>query len=72
VRRTRNLNLSKDDVSVECHDNVLTVKGEKRDEREETELNCRLEAGCVSSAIRKDSGVMLCGGNDRIFPGFDV
>ena len=25
----------KDDVSVECHDNVLTVKGEKRDEREE-------------------------------------
>ena len=26
---------SKDDVSVECHDNVLTVKGEKRDEREE-------------------------------------
>lgn len=26
---------SKDDVSVECHDHVLTVKGEKRDEREE-------------------------------------
>ncbi len=26
---------SKDDVSVELHDNVLTVKGEKRDEREE-------------------------------------
>jgi HSP20 family protein len=26
---------NKDDVSVECHDNVLTVKGEKRDEREE-------------------------------------
>jgi HSP20 family protein len=26
---------SKDDVSVECHDNVLTIKGEKRDEREE-------------------------------------
>jgi HSP20 family protein len=25
----------KDDVSVECHDGVLTVKGEKRDEREE-------------------------------------
>lgn len=25
----------KDDISVECHDNVLTVKGEKRDEREE-------------------------------------
>jgi len=25
----------KDDVTVECHDNVLTVKGEKRDEREE-------------------------------------
>ena len=26
---------NKDDVTVECHDNVLTVKGEKRDEREE-------------------------------------
>jgi HSP20 family protein len=26
---------SKDDVSVELHDNVLTIKGEKRDEREE-------------------------------------
>ena len=26
---------SKDDVSVECHDNVLSIKGEKRDEREE-------------------------------------
>jgi len=25
----------KDDVTVECHDNMLTVKGEKRDEREE-------------------------------------
>ena len=25
----------KDDISVECHDGVLTVKGEKRDEREE-------------------------------------
>lgn len=25
----------KDDVTVECHDNVLTVKGEKRDERVE-------------------------------------
>ena len=25
----------KDDVSVECHDNVVTVRGEKRDEREE-------------------------------------
>lgn len=25
----------KEDISVECHDNVLTVKGEKRDEREE-------------------------------------
>lgn len=25
----------KDDVTVECHDNVLTVKGEKKDEREE-------------------------------------
>ena len=28
---------SKDDVFVECHDNVLTIKGEKRDEREEKE-----------------------------------
>lgn len=26
---------NKNDVTVECHDNVLTVKGEKRDEREE-------------------------------------
>ncbi len=26
---------SKDDINVECHDNVLSVKGEKRDEREE-------------------------------------
>lgn len=26
---------NKDDIHVECHDNVLTVKGEKRDEREE-------------------------------------
>lgn len=26
---------SKDDVSVECHDGILTLKGEKRDEREE-------------------------------------
>lgn len=26
---------SKDDIHVECHDNVLTIKGEKRDEREE-------------------------------------
>ena len=26
---------SKDDINVECHDNVLTIKGEKRDEREE-------------------------------------
>lgn len=25
----------KDDISVECHDNILTIKGEKRDEREE-------------------------------------
>ncbi len=25
----------KDDIQVECHDGVLTVKGEKRDEREE-------------------------------------
>jgi len=25
----------KDDVSVECHENVLTIKGEKRSEREE-------------------------------------
>ncbi len=25
----------KDDINVECHDNVLTIKGEKRDEREE-------------------------------------
>jgi HSP20 family protein len=28
---------NKDDISVECHDGVLTVKGEKRDEREEHE-----------------------------------
>ena len=26
---------NKDDINVECHDNVLTIKGEKRDEREE-------------------------------------
>lgn len=26
---------SKNDVSVECHDKVLSIKGEKRDEREE-------------------------------------
>lgn len=26
---------NKDDVTIECHDNVLTVKGEKKDEREE-------------------------------------
>ena len=26
---------SKDDISVECHEHVLIVKGEKRDEREE-------------------------------------
>ena len=26
---------SKDDVTVECHDNVLSVRGEKKDEREE-------------------------------------
>ena len=26
---------SKNDINVECHDNVLTIKGEKRDEREE-------------------------------------
>lgn len=25
----------KEDITVECHDNVLTIKGEKRDEREE-------------------------------------
>jgi len=25
----------KDDITVECHENVLTIKGEKRDEREE-------------------------------------
>ena len=25
----------KEDVTVECHDNLLTIKGEKRDEREE-------------------------------------
>jgi HSP20 family protein len=29
--------VSKDDISVECHDNVITIKGEKRDEREETD-----------------------------------
>ncbi|MBW2287482.1 MAG: Hsp20/alpha crystallin family protein [Deltaproteobacteria bacterium] len=28
---------SKDDISLECHDNVLTIKGEKRNEREENE-----------------------------------
>lgn len=27
--------VKKDDVSIECHDNVLSIKGEKRDEREE-------------------------------------
>ncbi len=27
----------KNDISVECHDNVLAIKGEKRDEREEHE-----------------------------------
>jgi HSP20 family protein len=27
----------KNDISVECHDKVLTIKGEKRDEREENE-----------------------------------
>ncbi len=26
---------NKDDVTVECHDNVLTITGEKKDEREE-------------------------------------
>ena len=26
---------NKDDISIECHDNVLTIKGEKHDEREE-------------------------------------
>jgi HSP20 family protein len=25
----------KEDIAVECHDNVLTIKGEKRDERDE-------------------------------------
>jgi HSP20 family protein len=28
---------SKDDVTVECHENLLTIKGEKRSEREEDE-----------------------------------
>jgi len=28
---------SKEDISIECHDNVLTIKGEKRDEREESD-----------------------------------
>jgi HSP20 family protein len=29
--------MSKDDIAIECHDDVLTVRGEKKSEREETE-----------------------------------
>lgn len=29
--------VKKEDVTIECHDSVLTIKGEKRDEREESD-----------------------------------
>jgi HSP20 family protein len=46
---------TKDDISIECHDNLLTIKGEKRSEREEEDEHRHIKErryGSFSRSVR--------------------
>jgi hypothetical protein len=51
---------------------VRCVEASRRGSGSVGERTCRVEAICDSSAVRKDSAVMLCGGSDRRFPELDA